>query len=235
VQRVSRILAASFCLDAAQAQADITGEVALLSDYRFRGLTLSDGRPSLQANLDWSGGNGWFAGIVASTVRLGRSETVAGIAGQGYLGYGGRLTRTSAWSGGLSAYTFPSTGRGSTDYQEGFLRAGSERWQAGLYLSPDYYAGGTPSAYLSISTSRPIGERFRAFAQAGWLVTGRPDDAQPSDRRSQRFDARVGLAWDLGIVIAEASIVGVTRDNDRCRSDPDACKATVVVGLRKLF
>jgi hypothetical protein len=73
------------------------------------------------------------------------------------------------------------------------------------------------------------------FASAGWFVTGRPDNAAPAGDRPQRFDGRLGLAWDLRFVIAEASIVGATSDNDRCRADPDACQPALVVALRKTF
>jgi hypothetical protein len=144
------------------------------------------------------------------------------------------LTSTLAWSGGISAYAFPSTSRGSTDYQELFVRLGTDRWQTGLYLSPDYYGNGATSAYASVSASRPLASSVTAFAHLGWLVTGRPNDA-PAGEPPQRFDGRLGLAWDFGFAIAEASVVGVTRDNDRCRADPDGCKATVVIALRKAF
>ncbi|MEO8037941.1 MAG: TorF family putative porin [Betaproteobacteria bacterium] len=222
-------------LTLAPAQADFSGELALLSDYRFRGVTLSDRQPSLQGSLDWSGANGLFAGAILSTVRIGRPEPERGLGAQAYLGFNGALRTGLGWSGGVTAYVLPTTSRGSADYQEVFLRLGSERWQTGLYLSPDYYGGGEPSAYVTLAASRPLTQTVRTFAHVGWLVTGRSDEGTTAAARTQRFDLRLGLAWDFGFAVAEASIVAVTQDNERCRADPDGCKATVVLALRKSF
>jgi uncharacterized protein (TIGR02001 family) len=230
-----RAIIASACVTVTPAAADFTSAVALLSDYRYRGITYSDGDPSIQASFDWAGSGGLFAGGVASSVRLGRYDQVSGILFQGYAGYGKALTSALSASGGISAFVFPSGLRSNPDYQELFARLGSERWQAGWYLSPDYYGTGAASSYLSLALSHPLGSSVRAFASGGWFVTGRADDATPGDARTQRFDARAGFAWNFNIAILEASVVGVTRDNDRCRNDPDACKTTVVVALRKVF
>ena len=230
-----RAIVASACVSVTPAWADFTGEVALLSDYRYRGITFSDGDPSLQASVDWAGSGGLFAGAVASSVRLGQYDQVSGVLIQGYAGYGKTLTPRLSASSGVAAYVFPSGLRGSPDYQELFLRLGNERWQAGWYLSPAYYGTGAASSYASIAVSHPLGPTVRAFASGGWFAAGHADDAMPGDEPTQRFDARAGLAWNLDFAIVEASVVGVTRDNDRCRNDPDACKTTVVVALRKTF
>src|SRR5690348_2212837 len=70
-RRVQR-LAFAFCawLCAPLAFAGVSGSVALTSDYRFRGITLSDGLPALQLDVDWSAPQGWYAGAFASSARL---------------------------------------------------------------------------------------------------------------------------------------------------------------------
>jgi uncharacterized protein (TIGR02001 family) len=223
------------CLRACEASADVSGALALVSDYRFRGVSQSGGEPSLQVNLDWSHPGGVFAGVLASTVKLGRTEPVSGVGLQAYAGYSGSLTSRVAWSGGLSAYVFPSVAQGSIDYQEIFLRVGSERWRAGLYLSHDYYGSGAPSAYVTISASHPLGDAVRVFAHAGWLGTGTPDQTYRVGEPTRRLDGRIGVAWDFGFATAEVGVVGATGDNDLCRADPSACKPAAVVAVRKTF
>src|SRR4051812_26993394 len=55
---------------AAQAEAaDLSGKVGLVSDYRYRGLSLSDAKPALQGELDLAMGSGAYVGLWASTIR----------------------------------------------------------------------------------------------------------------------------------------------------------------------
>ena len=59
------------CAVPAQA-ADLSGEIGLASDYRYRGLSLSAGRPVLQGSLTVEHGSGLYAEVWAST--LGSAE-----------------------------------------------------------------------------------------------------------------------------------------------------------------
>lgn len=233
--RRAEIAALCCCLLAAEARADITGSVALMSDYRFRGISYSDNQPSLQANLDWSSPSGPFIGVLASTVKLGRSEPVSGIGAQAYAGYAGSLTQTVWWSGGISAYVYPNDMAESANYQELFLRVGSERVQSGLYLSRDYYGRGAPAVYVTLSGSYPLTDQLTLFAQVGWLGTGHSDSNGTASERGQRIDGRAGLALNFGFATVEASVVAVTTDSDACQPDRDACKPALVLALRKSF
>jgi uncharacterized protein (TIGR02001 family) len=55
-------------LAAPAAAADWSGEVGLVSDYRFRGVSLSQGRPVMQADLEIEHGSGLYADLWASTL-----------------------------------------------------------------------------------------------------------------------------------------------------------------------
>jgi uncharacterized protein (TIGR02001 family) len=52
--------------------ADVTGTIGAVSDYRYRGLSLSEGKPALQATLDADLGKGGCASFWFSTIRDGR-------------------------------------------------------------------------------------------------------------------------------------------------------------------
>ena len=65
-------LAAAFTFSAARAQEahgiSTEFEVGLVSDYRYRGLSLSDEKPALQAGATVSTRGGWYAGTWGSTI-----------------------------------------------------------------------------------------------------------------------------------------------------------------------
>src|SRR4051812_15593973 len=61
---------ASVLFATAPAQAaDLSGEATLVSDYRYRGISLSDGKPALQGSLDLEPEAGPYAGLWASSIR----------------------------------------------------------------------------------------------------------------------------------------------------------------------
>jgi len=49
--------------------ADVSGSIMLVSDYRYRGISLSDNQPALQASLDVEHESGLYAGLWASTIK----------------------------------------------------------------------------------------------------------------------------------------------------------------------
>ena len=59
--------------------------VALLSDYRFRGESLTEGRPALQAGVNYDHSSGLFVGGLVSNVRI--DPDVVGLGAQIYGGY----------------------------------------------------------------------------------------------------------------------------------------------------
>ena len=65
-----RFIAAFFALSSLfsiNCQADVSSTVTYTSNYLFNGITLTDHDPALQPSLDWSSGEGWYAGLWAST------------------------------------------------------------------------------------------------------------------------------------------------------------------------
>jgi uncharacterized protein (TIGR02001 family) len=69
-----RVLAALFVLgltarSGKASAAELSATASLVSDYRYRGLSLSAGKPALQGSLDADLANGFHTGIWASSIR----------------------------------------------------------------------------------------------------------------------------------------------------------------------
>ena len=138
-------------LFAGVALADFSASIALVSDYRFRGVSLTDRQPAVQAGLAYDHSSGLFAGVFASNVDLD-----AGGAGLGGQLYGGYVWR---WGAGLSSdlgvvrYFFAGSAEIRTnDYTELFAGLSMESFSARLSLTPSYFGGGAPGV---TSTSAP--------------------------------------------------------------------------------
>lgn len=190
-------------LAAAPVRAQLSGSLTLSSDERFRGMSLSDGHPSLRlaAALDASGG--WYGGAALS-----RTSPWPGHRTPQWTLYGGRSRRwspTLAWEAGLAAVHFAQAS--SHSYAEAYAGLLAERWQARLYLSPDYFGRGTRSAYAELNARWPQTEALHLLAHAGVLGVQRN-----AYGRRARADLRLGAAYSFARAELQLAWSGAQRD-----------------------
>jgi len=105
------IFSAALC-NAAGAHAEkaapspITGNVAVTSDYVFRGLTQSWGRPAIQGGADYSVANGFATGFWASSISN-ASYPGGAMELDLYASYGRAFGNGWSWRAGLYGYVYP--------------------------------------------------------------------------------------------------------------------------------
>ena len=182
------------CLFACEARAQVSGNVALVSDYRFRGVSLSDRGPAVQASLAYDGADGWYAGAFASSLQFGRAQkTRAQLLT--YAGYAWRLrdglnaeagVNYSAFFGGASGY----------DYPELYFGLTADRLSGRLYYAPRYFREDTPIIYTELNFAQPLSEHVRLLAHVGGLRRGTSEETERGLER-HRLDARLGLGTTL--------------------------------------
>lgn len=95
----------------AGAELQLDGSATLVSDYRYRGMSLSEGSPAIQGGLELSNEN-WFGGGWASTTR----ETSG--AGTEVDLYAGRRGTIRGLHYALAGYLYLDPARGSMNYAE---------------------------------------------------------------------------------------------------------------------
>lgn len=177
----------------AHAQARVAGSIALVSDDRFRGISLSDDAPALQGDLDWSDPDGFYAGAFASSVHM----APCGEPGAQWLGYAGYARRIDArwnWEAGLSYAAF--TRDHGYDYAEAYAGLISDSLSVRIHYSPHYFGYGPAVMYLEADGARELSPRWRLLGHVGVL---RRLDPSPSGESSWRGDARIGLGVRAGV------------------------------------
>jgi uncharacterized protein (TIGR02001 family) len=186
------------------AHAQTSGSVTLVSDYRFRGVSLSNGHPALQLNLEYDSARDWYAGIFASPVIL-KDETRRPQL-IGYAGYARRLTDGVSWEAGAVRAAF--VGLADYDYTELYLGLSSENASGRIYASPDYYRQGVRSLYAEFNGAYPIRPWLQLIGHAGYLSVsgGNPASGSPM---TNRWDARIGVGmraddWTIQLALASA-------------------------------
>lgn len=110
---------------AAQAQStdapptwDVSGSVGLVSQYRFRGISLSDEDPAVQGGLTLSHASGFYAGTWLSNLKgfgeLGGSNLEVDL----YAGYKTEVLNGSTLDVGLLYYAYPGSSGGDFEFFE---------------------------------------------------------------------------------------------------------------------
>lgn len=181
-------IALSALLFTTTAGAQVSGSVAALSDYRFRGVSLSDGRPAAQLSIAYDGNAGWYAGMLAASVRPDERTRVLL---QAYLGIARPLRAGVEWEAGAEYSAVPDDA--GYRYPEFYLGLVTDRSSLRLYYARRYFGQPVPTLYAALEHSWPLTDRLQLRGHLGLLRREGPS-AYGSGR--YRTDARVGLGYN---------------------------------------
>jgi uncharacterized protein (TIGR02001 family) len=173
----------------------LSGEAAVVTDYRYRGYSLSDEGPALQVGLDLSHESGLYAGAWASTIdEYGADDEGEGATVELDLFVGRAFTAAGFdWDVGLAAYTYP--GGRDVDYLEIPVSAsrtiGDFTGTLGLAYAPDQDGlGGQSNTYVYVGANlAPESWPVAVDATLGW------EDGAFGDRK---LDWTLSLARSFG-------------------------------------
>lgn len=193
------LLALAVCGPAA---AQVSGSVALVSDYLYRGVSLSKGESAPQLTLVYDNPDGWYLAAFASRIR----QNGSGWSRQfiGYAGYARRLASGRSWEVGASSYAFPDAS--GQNFRELFAGLASERVGARVSYAPNYLGQGARTVYAELNASHGLRENLNLFVHAGYFGSLKEGWARPPIRRA---DVRVGLGlgrenWEFQLAWAGA-------------------------------
>ena len=91
---------------AAEAASPVTGNMAFVSNYVFRGLTQSWAKPAVQAGLDYVHPSGFYLGTWGSSVSD-KEYNNASMEWDFYAGYNGKINDDMGWGVGAIQIWYP--------------------------------------------------------------------------------------------------------------------------------
>ncbi len=189
-----------------------SANVAFATEYRFRGVALTDGEFAIQGGFDLSHSSGFYVGTWASnldeqTVGYGSAELDL------YGGWSGDLTDGLSADVGVIGYLYPDAGPGDFDYIEfyGSLSAslGPASITGGIAYAPEQDSlGGTDNLYLY--TDVGVGIPDTPLTITGHL--GYTDGFLTFTTDSEAIDWSISADLALGPATLSAAYVGVEGD-----------------------
>lgn len=193
-----------------------SGNVALTTDYTFRGISQTDEDPAIQGGFDYSnehGGLAYYAGVWASTIDFAAQSAELEI--DVYAGIKPRLNESIGFDLGVIGYFYPSASDDGAelDYVEAYAKASFDITKAfnvggAIYVSPEFTGETGTGLYGELSAAFKL---TNAFAVTGAFGMQQADDAD--------FDVGPGTddnyaTWNVGLAWApqDSPLSGFTFD-----------------------
>lgn len=212
-----------------------TGNVGIASEYLYRGIAQTRGKPALQGGFDYAHASGLYAGVWGSNISW-IGDAVAGASASleidVYGGYKGSFGGDFGYDIGVLTYNYPGTGKTVTGVQElkqdttEVYGALSWKWLTVKYSHSTSALFGwaknpgaltdktTGSSYLELNAAYDLGN--------GWGITGHIGDQKVKGNSPASYtDYKLGVTKDLGF-----GVVGLAYSSTNAKDSCTGAAAT---------
>ena len=181
----------------ATAQAEVTGNLGLTSDYRFRGISQTQNAPAVQGGVDYTHSSGFYVGNWNSSVSSQMYTNGSGVESDLYVGFKKDIYKGLTLDVGSYNYFYPRATNGtSTNFDTNELFVGLGYGPVSVKYSQslsNYFgtANSKNSQYYQADLVQPIGKtKVSLLAHAGRTEVNNSSSLNYSDYN-------VGLGYDL--------------------------------------
>jgi uncharacterized protein (TIGR02001 family) len=237
------LLTLLLAVGATVAQAEVTGNLGLTSDYRFRGISQSQNAPAVQGGVDYTHSSGLYIGNWNSSVSSQVFTNGAGVESDLYAGWKKDIYKGLTLDVGSYNYFYPrattTAGTGSNfDTYEAFVGLGYGPVSAkySRTLGNGYFgtANAKGSEYFQADVAYPIsGSKFSVLAHVG-----RTNVANSSNLDYNDYNAGIGYdleGWQLAAKWYTNSAMTSTFTNANTVSGQKLYKNAAVLSVSKAF
>ncbi|RJF97488.1 TorF family putative porin [Noviherbaspirillum saxi] len=218
-----------------------TGNLTLATDYRFRGISQTFGKPAIQGGFDYAHSSGFYVGNWNSNVSGNQYPDGASIEMDLYGGYKFEVMPDLTADIGLLKYYYPGVRIGGIKADALELYVGATyKWFSAKYshaVSDEYFGftNADGSYYLDLNANFEVADKTTLGFHVG----------RQKFKNSGAFnytDYKLGVARDVGFATVGLALVGSNADsavytvsNTSGTKRKDVSKNTVVLSLSKTF
>jgi len=215
-------------------QAGMSANVALTTDYRYRGISQNDQSFAIQGGFDYTNDNGFHAGVWSSNVDF-QVQTVSDASSELdiYAGFGGEFKDSGiGWDVGFLHYNYPNADS-SLNYNFTEVNATlSYQWLTFFYArSSDYFASSGSADYVSLTADFSLTDDWSIGASIAYQ--GVEDNAAWGTPDWNNYKVYVGKSYE-GFDF-ELAYIDTDLSKTECFGGSDWCSATVTFAISKSF
>ncbi len=213
---------------------EFSANVALSTDYVFRGISQTSEDPAISGGFDYSyTPAGFYAGVWASSLDFGVADPDdADIEVDFYGGFAGDFANGISWDVGGLYYYYPGsdTGAGVADYDyfEAYGSLGYDFGPAavsfGLAWSPDYFFESEDGLYVNLGIDIPLPNGFALSGAVGHQDID--DNAQFGT--PDYTDWKIGVSKEIGAFGFDLSYYDTDLSDAECFGGGNVCDGRAV-------
>jgi len=202
----------------AESPHSFTGNVAVTTDYYFRGISQTHGKPALQGGFDYEHSSGFYVGNWNSNVSSVDYFPGGSLEMDLYGGYKFNVTPDFGMDVGVLRYYYPGVTASPSPNTTELYVAGSYKWFSAKYSHTVTNLFGVDdtkgSGYLDLGATFEIAEGTNLNLHVGHQKVKNNSD-------SDYTDYSVGVERDFGFATLGLAVVGNDLDSDAKRSSVD--------------
>lgn len=195
-------------LQAESSLGSFSANVALTTDYYFRGLSQTNNDGAIQGGFDWSHDSGIYAGIWASNVAFGSTNIEADT----YIGFANEISGFG-YDLGYLKYNYNDT-PSSSDPDEFYFNLSYSYFSAGYAYSPDWFGTDEASSYIYMGADYDLPADIGLSLSVGKSF----GDAYKIGSNYEYIDYKIGINKDFAGINFDLSYVGNNLDTNECVS-----------------
>jgi uncharacterized protein (TIGR02001 family) len=210
------------------ASAEFSGNVALTTDYVWRGMSQTDEQPAIQGGFDYNHDSGFYVGTWASNVDFDDGDQ-AHIEIDLYAGFGGEFSNGLSWDAGAIYYAYPGVDDNRDyDYWEAYGSLGYDfgpvAVTGGLNYSPNFFGDSDDAIWYYGEAEVPLPMDFTVSAHLGHqdvddnTAWGTPDWTE--------WKLAIGKSWngfDFELAYTDTDL-----DDNECFGGTELCQGRAV-------
>ena len=177
------------------AHADLSAEVAVTSDYVWRGISQTDGKPAIQGTLEYEHESGVYVGTFASNVDFDEDvKDPARVEIDVYGGWRGETESGLGWDISVLRYIYPDS-TVNYDYNDFTLALSYDIVEFEFSYSNDFWASGKNGFYYKVGASHEFPDLFTLGAHIGYsdVENGAFGEGTPNNY----VDWRIGISREM--------------------------------------
>ena len=247
---VSAFAAPAFAEEAAAPAPALTGNIGLVSNYIFRGISQTQGHPALQGGFDYNHASGLYVGVWGSNVswvQVGGYKENSSLEADFYGGFKCGFAGDFSYDLGVIKYYYPGTSKGGVtpDTMEAYAAIG---WKFITlkynHTVSQYFVGwgdqdgagknNRGSGYLDLSMAYDLGD--------GWGVNAHIGHQKVKNYGNASYtDWKLGVTKDVGFGVVGLAYTDTNANTcgdanpAYCWNNKNVAKGTALVSFTKTF
>jgi uncharacterized protein (TIGR02001 family) len=203
-------------------QTEISANVNLINDYKFRGISQTDRNRAIQGGFDYNHESGAYAGVWASTI-----EFADNIEMNYYAGFAGSLTNTVGYDVGVLVFEYP--GLSALDTVEVYGALDYAGFTGKVSYTDSYFGTRGHAYYWELGHSSELAQNLTLDLHVGLT------DAQKDLFGNKNDYLDYGVTLGTAVFGLDFSLGWIATNLSRGNCGSNACGSRAIVSVGKSF